>query len=59
MDPEATLNEALKLARSIIADANANDGCEDDHEHYIVEDAPRLAQLVIVLGEWLRKEVRK
>lgn len=55
MDPNANLKETLALAREVLADADADDGCEDDHEHAIVVNAPRLAELVVALDEWLCK----
>ena len=60
MDPEANLLEQLDLASAIIegADAVADaDSMSEDLEasHDVVDDAERLAELVIALDEWIRR----
>lgn len=47
MDPNANLAEQLRLARGIQA-------CADDGAPIDVDDATRLAELVLALDEWLR-----
>ena len=50
MDPNANLEEQLKLAKSMIADWDNPNGNGIDQE-----DAARLAELVISLNEWIQK----
>ncbi len=58
MDPKANLLEQLRLARRIntIVDACPDDGdYYDDQLKAFSETAPRLAELVLALDEWMRK----
>jgi hypothetical protein len=57
MDPRANLEEQLKLARRLqrALDVDANDFSELKGVDQILADAERLADLVLVLDEWIKK----
>jgi hypothetical protein len=52
MDPNANLDEQLKLAQSIVF--RLDDPDEQDYDvGDVVQDAERLAELVISLNQWI------
>jgi len=53
MDPKANLNEQLKLARTILALADAPENVIAQER--IAREAERLAELVLALNEWMEK----
>ena len=60
LDPDANLAEQIELARVILKKVDAVAEAEelsDDLEisHEVVDDAERLAELVIALDGWLRR----
>lgn len=55
MDPNANLSEQLQAARALLAMkcvGTANE-CHAMTENQMAEEAPRLAELVIALHEWI------
>lgn len=53
VDPDANLNEQLELARGFIAQADTHPTLRS--EFVSLDDAVRLAELVLALDAWLRQ----